>query len=48
MRKRNESQSKKEKLKEDAIDLRAIRDRASEPTLSYKAVLRELKKDKII
>ena len=36
---------KKKKLSEDEIDFRAIRDRDSEPTRSYEAVLNELKKE---
>ena len=35
-------------LKENAIDLRKIKERIAEPTVSYDAVLKELKKDKLI
>ena len=35
-------------LKEDAIDLQAIKDRVSEPSRSYEAVLKDLKKDGLI
>ncbi len=35
-------------LKEDAIDLQAIKDRAAEPSASYEAVLRNLKKDGLL
>lgn len=48
MSKRNVRALKKKKMSEDELDLRAIRDRASEPTQSYEAVLRELKRDKLI
>jgi len=32
-------------LKEDAIDLQAIHDRVKEPSRSYEAILKDLKKD---
>ena len=35
-------------LKEDAIDLQKIKDRIGEPTESYDAVLKELKKDGLL
>ena len=35
-------------LKEDAIDLQAIKNRASEPTRSFEAVLKDLKRDGLI
>lgn len=35
-------------LKEDAIDFQAIKDRVSEPSRSYEAVLKDLKKDGLI
>lgn len=35
-------------LKEDAIDLQAIKDRANEPSRSYEAVLKDLKKDGLL
>lgn len=35
-------------LKEDAIDLQKIKDRIGEPTVSYDAVLKELKKDGLL
>ena len=35
-------------LKEDAMDLAAIRDRAAEPSRSYEAVLKNLKKDGLL
>lgn len=35
-------------LKEDAIDLQKIRERVGEPTVSYDAVLKELKKDGLL
>ncbi len=35
-------------LKEDAIDLQKIQDRIGEPTQSYEAVLKELKKDGLV
>jgi len=35
-------------LREDAIDLQAIKDRVGEPTQSYDAVLKELKKDGLL
>ena len=35
-------------LKEDAIDLQKIKDRVGEPTVSYEAVLKELKKDGLL
>ena len=35
-------------LKEDAIDLKAVKDRACEPTRSYEAVLKDLKRDGLL
>lgn len=35
-------------LREDAIDLQKIKDRVGEPTVSYEAVLKELKKDGLV
>lgn len=35
-------------LKEDAIDLEAIRDRAREPSRSYEEVIRDLKRDGLL
>ena len=35
-------------LREDAIDLQKIKDRSGEPTESYDAVLKELKKDGLL
>ncbi len=35
-------------LREDAIDLQKIKDRIGEPTESYDAVLKELKKDGLL
>lgn len=35
-------------LKEDAIDLAAARDRVAEPSRSYEAVLKDLKKDGLL
>ena len=35
-------------LKEDAVDLAAVRDRAAEPSRSYEAVLKELKRDGLL
>jgi len=35
-------------LREDAIDLQAIKDRAHEPALSYETVLRNLKRDGLL
>ncbi len=35
-------------LKEDSADLSAIRDRVSEPSRSYEAVLKDLKKDGLL
>lgn len=35
-------------LKEDAADLAAIRDRVAEPSRSYEAVLKDLKKDGLL
>ena len=35
-------------LREDAIDLQAIKDRISEPSRSYEAVLKDLKKDGLL
>ena len=35
-------------LKEDAIDLAAVRDRVSEPSRAYEAVLKDLKKDGLL
>ena len=35
-------------LKEDSIDIAAIQDRAAEPTHSYEAVLKNLKKDGLL
>ena len=35
-------------LKEDAIDLQAIKDRAKEPTRSYEEVLKDLKRDGLL
>lgn len=35
-------------LKEDTIDLQKIRERVGEPTVSYDAVLKELKKDGLL
>lgn len=35
-------------LKEDAIDLRKIKERIAEPSVSYDAVLKELKKDGLL
>lgn len=35
-------------LKEDAIDLEAIKDRAHEPTRSFEAVLKDLKRDGLL
>ncbi len=35
-------------LKEDAIDLKAIQDRASEPSRPFEDVLRDLKKDGLL
>lgn len=35
-------------LKEDAIDLQAIKDRIREPSRSYEAVLKDLKRDGLL
>ena len=35
-------------LKEDAIDLQAIENRLNEPSVSYEAVLKNLKKDGLL
>jgi len=35
-------------LKEDAIDLQAVKDRAKEPTRSYEEVLKDLKRDGLL
>ena len=35
-------------LKEDAIDLGAIKDRIKEPSVSYEAVLKNLKRDGLL
>ena len=35
-------------LKEDAMDLDAIKDRAHEPTRSFEAVLKDLKRDGLL
>jgi len=35
-------------LKEDSTDLNAIRDRVAEPSRSYEAVLKDLKKDGLL
>ena len=35
-------------LKEDAIDLKAIKDRAAEPSVSYETVLKNLKRDGLL
>lgn len=35
-------------LKEDAIDLQAIKDRANEPVRSYESVLKDLKRDGLL
>lgn len=35
-------------LKEDAVDFQAIKDRISEPSRSYEAVLKDLKKDGLL
>lgn len=35
-------------LKEDAIDLQAIEDRVHEPSRSYEAVLKDLKRDGLL
>ena len=35
-------------LKEDAIDLAAIRSRVAEPSRSYEAILKDLKKDGLL
>jgi hypothetical protein len=35
----------KESMREDEIDLKAARDRAAEPEVSYEAVIKNLKKD---
>lgn len=35
-------------LKEDAIDLKAIKDRAAEPAVSYETVLKNLKRDGLL
>ncbi len=35
-------------LKEDAIDLQAIKDRVMEPSRSYEAVLKDLKRDGLL
>ncbi len=35
-------------LREDAIDLQAIKDRVSEPSRSYESVLKDLKKDGLL
>ncbi len=35
-------------LKEDAIDLKAIKDRVHEPSRAYEAVLKELKRDGLL
>ncbi len=35
-------------LKEDAIDLQAIKDRVQEPSRSYEAVLKDLKRDGLL
>ena len=35
-------------LKEDAIDLEAIKDRAHDPTRSFEAVLKDLKRDGLL
>lgn len=38
----------RESLREDAIDLAAIRTRAAEPTRSFEAVLKDLKRDGLL
>jgi len=35
-------------LKEDAVDLKAIKSRANEPSRSYEAVLKDLKRDGLL
>ncbi len=35
-------------LKEDAIDLKAVKDRVREPSRSYEAVLKDLKRDGLL
>ena len=35
-------------LREDAVDLKAVRDRVAEPSHSYETVLRNLKKDGLL
>ncbi len=35
-------------LKEDATDLAAVRDRVAEPSRSYEAVLKDLKRDGLL
>ena len=35
-------------LKEDALDLQAIKDRVSEPSVSYETVLKNLKRDGLL
>ncbi len=35
-------------LKEDVIDLKAIKDRAAEPAVSYETVLKNLKRDGLL
>jgi hypothetical protein len=48
MRKRNVRRSEKIERKEDATDLQAIRERASEPTTSFKTVLKSLRKSGLL
>jgi predicted transcriptional regulator len=38
----------KESLREDAVDLAAIRKREAEPTRSFEAVLKDLKRDRLL
>jgi len=35
----------KEAMREDEVDLKAVRNRAAEPEVSYEAVIKNLKKD---
>ncbi|HCM42013.1 MAG TPA: CopG family transcriptional regulator [Candidatus Omnitrophica bacterium] len=35
----------KEAMREDEVDLKAVRDRAAEPEVSYESVIKNLKKD---
>ena len=42
------SQAVKLSLKEDALDLDAIRDRSKEPSRAFEAVLKDLKRDGLL